>query len=359
MKHSTVSVRPLRTIGTFAVAVALSVAMTPATSFAAPSDDKQAEAQAALAQLNEMQTELETAENTYYAAVQAREEAQTQVENAQSRIDEASARIDELQTKLGSRARAMYRSGASTILDVLLGSTSFEEFASNWDMLDMLNKNDAAMTQESKDLRSEVEAQKVILEEQARAAEKAEAEANEIRANAEATVNQMAEVYNNLSAEAAELLEQERAAQAAAEAEAAQAVVDASAEGATNDDGDDGDGGSSYSEPEYNAVTGNAIVDRAYSYVGNAEYVWGACSPGAFDCSGFVSYCLTGAYSRLGTTYTFLGWPQVSDPQPGDVAVNEGHCGIYIGGGQMIHCATYGVGVIIGPVQSGMTIHRW
>ena len=30
------------------------------------------------------------------------------------------------------------------------------------------------------------------------------------------------------------------------------------------------------------------------------------------DCSGFVSYCLTGAYSRLGTTYTFLTWTQVS-----------------------------------------------
>ncbi len=112
-------------------------------------------------------------------------------------------------------------------------------------------------------------------------------------------------------------------------------------------------------EPSYDVVTGNAIVDRAYSWVGRAEYVWGACSPGAFDCSGFVSYCLTGAYSRLGTTYTFLGWPRVSDPQPGDVAVNEGHCGIYIGGGQMIHAATYGVGVVVGPVQSGMVYVRY
>ena len=112
-------------------------------------------------------------------------------------------------------------------------------------------------------------------------------------------------------------------------------------------------------EPNYNPSTGNAVVDRAYSWVGKAEYVWGACSPGAFDCSGFVSYCLTGAYSRLGTTYTFLGWTQVSDPQPGDVAVNAEHCGIYIGGGQMIHAADYGIGVIQGPVQSGMIYVRY
>ena len=53
-----------------------------------------------------------------------------------------------------------------------------------------------------------------------------------------------------------------------------------------------------------------------------------------------------------------MGWPTVSDPQPGDVCVNSGHCGIYIGNNQMIHAATYGVGVVIGPVQAGMKIVR-
>lgn len=112
-------------------------------------------------------------------------------------------------------------------------------------------------------------------------------------------------------------------------------------------------------EPSYNASTGNAIVDRAYSWVGRAEYVWGGCSPGAFDCSGFVSYCLTGSYTRLGTTYNFMGWNRVSDPQPGDVAVNWTHTGIYIGNGRMIHAADYGIGVIEGPVQGGMIFVRY
>ncbi len=112
-------------------------------------------------------------------------------------------------------------------------------------------------------------------------------------------------------------------------------------------------GGSSCSEDSYIAG-GSDVVSRAESWIGRADYVWGACSPGAFDCSGFVSYCLTGRYARLGTIYTFLSWPQTSNPQPGDVCVNSGHCGIYIGGGQMIHAATEGVGVIMGPVQRGM-----
>ena len=116
-------------------------------------------------------------------------------------------------------------------------------------------------------------------------------------------------------------------------------------------------GGSTGSTPPYSESTGNAIVDRAYSCLG-ASYVWGGCSPGAFDCSGLVSYCLTGSYSRLGTTTTFYAWPRVSNPQPGDVCVNSGHTGIYIGGGMMIHAATFGVGVIIGPVQAGMVYVR-
>ena len=49
----------------------------------------------------------------------------------------------------------------------------------------------------------------------------------------------------------------------------------------------------------------------------------------------------------------------MSDPQPGDICTNWSHCGIYIGGGQMIHAADYGIGVIIGPVQAGMIIVRY
>ena len=103
---------------------------------------------------------------------------------------------------------------------------------------------------------------------------------------------------------------------------------------------------------------GSDTVSRAYSCLG-APYVWGGVGPGGYDCSGLVSYCLSGSHTRLGTTYTFMGWPRVSNPQPGDIAVNSGHTGVYIGDGQMIHAATYGVGVIVGPVQSGMIFVRY
>ena len=104
-------------------------------------------------------------------------------------------------------------------------------------------------------------------------------------------------------------------------------------------------------------ANGGSIVSRAYSQLGK-PYVWGASGPNSFDCSGFVSYCLTGSYTRLGTTLTFMGWTRVSNPQPGDVVTTATHCGIYIGNGQMIHAPHTGDVVKVGPVQSGMIYVR-
>lgn len=100
-------------------------------------------------------------------------------------------------------------------------------------------------------------------------------------------------------------------------------------------------------------------VARAYGEIGK-PYLWGACGPDAFDCSGLVSYCLTGTYGmRVGTTETFMGWPQVDDPQPGDICTNSHHCGIYIGSGLMVHAPHTGDYVRIGAVHADMIYVRY
>ena len=367
---------------------------SPIPALADPSSaDKRAEADTALASLNAMQGKLDQASNDHYAALSEQEEAEANRDAAQARIDEANEQIADLQDRLGERARSMYRSGSSSMLDLLLGSTTFQAFATNWDMLAQINENDSEMVQQAKDLRAEVEAEEAVYAEQARVAEEKAAEAARIEADAAATVESMQATYDGLSAEAAELLEQERAAEEAAQASATQDVVAAavqeaesggssggacgansagnasgssnsngSSNGSNGSSGGGGGGGSAPAPaPSYNPSTGNAVVDRAYSQLGK-PYAWGAVGPSSFDCSGFVSYCLTGSYSRLGSTGTFIGWSRVGDPQPGDVCVvhnsSRQHCGIYIGNGQMIHAPRTGDVVKIGPVQSGMVFVR-
>ena len=157
-----------------AAALGAATLLRPTLAFAEPtSADKFAEADSVRARINEMQEQLTIAGENYYKALDEHEAAVQAVADAQARIDEANARIAELQDKLSKRARSMYRSGQTTALDVILGATTFEEFATSWDLLNDINDNDAAMVQQTKDLRAEVEAAKIELEKQERiAAEK-------------------------------------------------------------------------------------------------------------------------------------------------------------------------------------------
>ena len=166
-------------------------------------------------------------------------------------------------------------------------------------------------------------------------------------------------VYDNLSAEAAALVEQERASQESQRQQAAlDGIAAGTAGGSSSKPGSAGSssGGSSW-EPPYVPSTGNAVVNRAYQCVG-APYVYGATGPSSFDCSGLVGYALTGSYGRSVTSGSFAGGPFVSSPQPGDVCWESGHVGIYIGGGQMIHAPEPGRTVTVAAVHPGMKYVR-
>lgn len=364
----------------FAAILAVGLSVPAASAFAAPSDDKQAEAQAALQKLNQYQSELDQASANYEAAHQEQIDAQNRVDEAQKQIEEKTAQIEKDQQRLSDRARDMYRSGDTNFLDVILGASSFEQFATTWNMLETLNGNDAELVSETKTAREELQAAKQEAEEQAKVASDKAEEAKSVAEAADQKASEMQQTYNSLSAEAQELISQERAAQEAQQQAAAAAAEqngtagnDAAATITNNNSNSNrnnttSNGSSSNNKPSASSsatnnskpqsVSGNSVVNRAYSQLGK-PYKWGAFGPNSFDCSGLVSYCLTGSYSRLGTTGTFMGWTRVSNPQPGDICVNSHHCGIYIGGGQMIHAPQTGDVVKVSSVHSGMIYVRY
>ena len=85
---------------------------------------------------------------------------------------------------------------------------------------------------------------------------------------------------------------------------------------------------------------GSQIVEYAKSKLG-CKYVWGATGPNTFDCSGLTSWCYkqvgisiprtSGEQRKSGTSIT------KEDALPGDIVCFDGHVGIYVGKGQMIH----------------------
>ena len=342
--------------GFFAVVLAVGLAIPVSSAFASPADQAQAEADAALEQLNAYQAELDQASGDYQNALQEQLDAEAKVEEAQKQIEEKTAEIQGYQEQLGDRARDMYRSGSTTFLDVILGATSFEDFATTWNILEDLNQDDAQLVHQTKPDREELEAAKPEAEEQAKVASDKAEEAKQVADAADAKVAEMQSVYDNLSSEAAALVEQEQAAEDAAQAQAAEEAIESGnicggnySNNNYNYNNNNNSGGGNYVTSGGNS----SAVARAYAEIGK-PYAWGGVGPGAYDCSGLVSYCLTGSHSRLGTTGTFMNRPRTNNPQPGDICVNDHHCGIFIVNGQMIHAPHSGATVTISAVHSDM-----
>ena len=336
----------------------------------------QREAEEAWQQLVEMQVELDRASNNYYRALSSQADAQAMMDEAQRRIEGETVIIDQCQRQLSSRAREMYRSGSGTFIDVLVGSISFEEFATGWSMLNKLNAADAELLRRTKQSQRILENARASYAAQSEAAAYEAEEARQVQSRALSTVSLMQEIYDSLSAEAAQIVSQRQLEQASiTDIGTITQLVEEATRAVQNGGWTPNEHTFRAPEPEsapepaseegIGSIGARAIA-VAQQYLGWA-YVWGGKAPidGGFDCSGFVSHCYAQAGSFV-PAYTegLLRWgAATSDPQPGDVCVvhqsnGEQHAGIYFGDGQMVHASTFGVGVIVSPVQREMVFRR-
>ena len=298
-------------------------------------------------------------------------------------ITQKQQEIADGQAKLSTYVAGEYKTGGLSLLQVLTGVDDLGDMLNRLFYYGKASDKQAQTIQEVKELKQQLTDKQSKQKKNVAATQKKVDELNAQQAEAQNVVNSL---DSKLQAELAAEAEKNTALQAGINASTAEkATVNAETAGATensnNNSGSNGSAntntnngqsnnnqsGNTQSKPSTQqpakptptpstpnqSVDGGSVVSRAYSKLGCA-YSWGGIGPNSFDCSGFVSYCLTGRYCRLGTTGTFMGWTRVSDPQPGDVVVNSYHTGIYIGNGQMIHASDYNTGVIISSVAAGM-----
>lgn len=307
------------------------------------------------------------------------------ITKAQSDLVVAQKKEKEQYAAMKKRIKYMYEAGNDSAFETLVTSDDFTDLLSKAEYVQNVHSYDRKQLQEYVETKQQISDLKDSLEKDQKELESKQAEYEKQGDNLNNLItSKSAEVANldseiQAAAEAAAKEAAERAAKEAAE-EAAKKQQASAANNSTSSNRNNsttsnnttsnknntsnttrpsrpsGNNTSSNTTSGSNA-NGGTIVSRAYSQLGK-PYVWGACGPSSFDCSGFVSYCLTGSYTRLGTTLTFMGWTRVSNPQPGDVVTTATHCGIYIGNGQMIHAPHTGDVVKVGPVQSGMIYVR-
>lgn len=376
--------------------VTSSMIVTPV--LAAPSvDDLKKEKAAKQSEVSSLQSQLTTLMGKVNTLESELIQTGEDITKAQGDLEVAQEKEKEQYAAMKKRIKYMYEAGNDSAFETLVTSEDFTDLLSKAEYVQNVHSYDRKQLQEYVETKQQISDLKDSLEKDQKELESKQVEYEKQGDNLNNLITSKSAEVANLDSEiqaaaeaaareAAERAAREAAEKAAKEAERQQAAASNNNAASTSNrnnttssstatsNRNNTTSSSSSSSSSAPAVTkpsnsssstttsgtnanGGSIVSRAYSQLGK-PYVWGACGPNSFDCSGFVSYCLTGSYTRLGTTLTFMGWTRVSKPQPGDVVTTATHCGIYIGNGQMIHAPHTGDVVKVGPVQSGMIYVR-
>ena len=376
--------------------VTSSMIVTPV--LAAPSvDDLKKEKAAKQSEVSSLQSQLTTLMGKVNTLESELIQTGEDITKAQGDLEVAQEKEKEQYAAMKKRIKYMYEAGNDSAFETLVTSEDFTDLLSKAEYVQNVHSYDRKQLQEYVETKQQISDLKDSLEKDQKELESKQVEYEKQGDNLNNLITSKSAEVANLDSEiqaaaeaaareAAERAAKEAAEKAAREAERQQAAASNNNSASTSNrnnttssstatsNRNNTTSSSSSSSSSASATTkpsnsssstttsgtnanGGSIVSRAYSQLGK-PYVWGACGPNSFDCSGFVSYCLTGSYSRLGTTLTFMGWTRVSNTQPGDVVTTATHCGIYIGNGQMIHAPHTGDVVKVGPVQSGMIYVR-
>jgi cell wall-associated NlpC family hydrolase len=315
---------------------------------------KRAEAQAVLAEINTIDSEVARAAEAWNLAnIQLADIASDQKANNRL-LGIAQTNLGRAQKNLNDRIVAIYTgSGQSgSALEILLGATSIDDLINRLDTVDRVSNQDAHVLKQIRSFRKQVKHRKAELARAHREQERIVAERAAQKASIEAKLAERQRLLSSIqseitrleAAEAARQAELQRQARArlAAQQAAAAAASQAPAQTAPAAPFDDPLVAPGPAEAAPPPARYGGVVGIAMQYLGT-PYVWGGASPGGFDCSGFVMY----VFAQIGVSLPHnaaaqygYGSPVSRDQlQAGDIVFFDGlgHDGIYIGGGQFIH----------------------
>ena len=350
-----------------AALITSSLVVTPV--LAAPSvDDLQKSKASAQSEVNSLQSQLQSIVSKITQLEADLTTKGEEIIQAQADLEQAQEDEKTQYAAMKLRIKYMYEAGDATALESLVSSEDFSDLLSKAEYVQSVHGYDrdkleeyVATKQKIADLKEQLETEQSQLESMQAEYETEESNLTTLIDSKQAEV---ADLDSQIQEAAEKAAKEEEERQKKAEEER-QKQLQAASQNSTTTNSNSGNSNSSSSS---NSNKGNSssssssssgsyvsgsTVSRAYSALGK-PYVWGAAGPNSFDCSGLVSFCLTGRYSHTYSSSDFVGLTKVSNPQPGDICVRVGHVGVYIGGGQMIHAPHTGDVVKISAVPSNM-----
>ena len=369
---------------------ALIVSAVPMPVAADTSDELQVQLDAARSELNSLYEEAELANEQLNKTRYELKQTSDQIDELNKQIADQEDNLGEAQDNLGKTVSASYKQGPLSLLDIVLSSTSFEDFINRLAYAERVSAAYSRQIDDVKTIKTELAASKDSLEEhkatQEQLLKQQEADAAELEDAAGAAEDYVAslstQVQEALAAEAAARAEAERkAAEEAAAAAAAnnnnylaaaeqvaaanggqassqtQDTPSASTDSSSNSSSSSSSGSQSSSSSASglsHADARNTIVAYVLAQVGK-PYVWGTSGPDSFDCSGLTA----AAYEQVGIEISHWDGGQVqycnkpaSEAVAGDIVWRSGHVGICVGGGVTVEAHTPATGIGWGSVDN-------
>jgi len=252
-----------------------------------------------------------------------------QLDATQSDLDKARLAYSVQTEALDARVCAMYLSGNTSAIEILLYSRSFNDFFARIHFLKMLNDRDSGLAGQLANQRNEIEEDKVEIDGARIRAEALEFDLTAKQIEILTRIEERQYMLLNAQTDLVEFLEEE-----AERRRLEQDLLMTSILAGTDDIGIE--------------VIEGGLVETVLSYHG-IPYLWGGETPAGFDCSGLVTY----VFRQHGITLPhysgsqFMLGERILPPEllPGDVVffgTPVHHVGIYLGSGYYIHAPRTG-----------------
>lgn len=249
------------------------------------------------------------------------------------------------QDLFNKRMRAMYITGVDGYIDIILGSTGFNDFLSRIEAVKSIIELDKKITTNIKAKQQELNDKKVELSKQNNQLIVINDENNKKMDNLKASKDEQSQLIKESERQEGLLAATVNESQSRLNETLRQI------EAIRN------------STPKYTpsrgavSVSSNAVVAYASNFLGT-PYKWGGTTPAGFDCSGFTQY----VYKHFGINLGRATYNQINDGyavsrdelKPGDLVFygtggSPSHMGIYVGNGMYIHSPRTGDVVKISP----------